>query len=200
MLTPHRAQSGMTLIELAIGLVIVGILMAAAMPGFRSWIQNTQVRTAAESVQNGLQLARAEAVRRNAPVRFDLTDATGLILWNVGCVTVTTDCPATIQQQLTAEGSASARVGVDTTTPPTPVPANHYGTALVAGAGLPAGVTFDGLGRVPNANVGVDITRADLTSAVDANARRLVVVVGAGGLIRLCDPALSLASQPQGCS
>lgn len=200
MLTPRHAQTGLSLIELAIGLVILAILMAVAIPSFQEWIQSTQIRTAADSIQNGVQLARAEAVRRNTPVRFDLTAAGGTIAWNVGCVTVTADCPATIQSHAAAEGTANARAGIDTATPPSPVPGGYYGAALAAGAGLPAGVTFDSLGRVPSANVGADITRVDVTSAVNANARRMVVVVGSGGLIRMCDPALSLAANPQGCS
>ena len=200
MLTPRHLQAGLSLIELAIGLVIVAILIGVAIPSFQEWIQSTQIRTAADSIQNGVQLARAEAVRRNAPVRFDLTAANGTIAWNVGCVTVTAACPATIQSHSAAEGTASARAGTSTATPPSPVPAGYYGATLAAGAGLPAGVTFDGLGRVPTANIGADITRVDVTSAVNANARRMVVVVGSGGLIRMCDPALSLASNPQGCS
>lgn len=200
MLTPHRAQTGMTLIELAIGMVIIGILMAAAMPSFQQWIQSTQIRTAADSIQNGIQLARAEAVRRNAQVRFTLTDAGGTIAWSVGCVAATADCPATIQSHPAADGTTNARAGIDTTAAPSPVPAGYYGTALAAGAGLPAGITFDSFGRVPSANVGADITRVDVINAITANARRMVVAVSSGGLIRMCDPALSLAANPQGCS
>ena len=59
--------------ELLIGIAIIGILLALAAPNFAVWIQNSKIRTAAESIQNGLQLARAEAVRRNAQVRFQLT-------------------------------------------------------------------------------------------------------------------------------
>lgn len=196
MLNPRRTQSGVTLIELAIGLVIIGILMAMAIPSFQQWIQNSQNRTAAESIQNGLRLARAEAVRRNAQVSFNLTDAGGQIIWNVGCVNVTADCPATIQSQPAPEGAASARAGIDTATPPSPVPANFYSVAVAPGTGLPAGVTFDGMGR----KVGVGLTRVDITSTIDATARRLVAIVGTGGLIRMCDPLLSLATNPQGCS
>ena len=50
------------------------MLLAAAAPSFSDWIRNTRIRTAAEAFQNGLQLARAEAVRRNAWVRFQITD------------------------------------------------------------------------------------------------------------------------------
>ncbi len=149
---------------------------------------------------NGLQLARAESVRRNALVRFDLTDATGLVAWNVGCATVTADCPATIQSRPAAEGSVQARVGISTDAIPLPTPAGHFDTAIAAGTGLAAGVSFNGLGRVPNTNIGTDITRIDITNAAITGARRFEVIVGTGGQIRMCDPALVFADNPQGCS
>lgn len=199
MLTPAR-QVGVSLIELMIGIVIVSLLMVMGAPSFSLWIQNTQVRTAAESIQNGLQIARAEAVRRNANVRFNLTDAGGTVAWSVDCVTVTADCPAGIQTRSGGEGGANARVGVSVAALPSPIPANHFNTAIVSGTGLPAGVTFDGIGRVPVANVGADISRVDITNAARADARRMVVIIGAGGQTRMCDPAIALATNPQGCS
>ncbi|OWW21745.1 GspH/FimT family pseudopilin [Noviherbaspirillum denitrificans] len=195
-----QRRRGVTLIELMIGIAIVSILLVMGVPAFTLWIQSTQNRAAAESVLNGLQLARAESVRRHAVVRFDLTDAAGLVAWNVGCVTVTTDCPATIQSRPAAEGSVNARVGISTATIPLPTPAGHFGTAITAGTGLTAGVSFNGLGRVPNANVGTDIARIDITNAANSDARRYVVIVGTGGQIRMCDPALAFADNPQGCS
>ena len=192
-----RRQRGVTLIELMIGVAIVAILLATGMPSFNLWIQNTQNRTAAESVLNGVQLARAEAVRRNTPVRFDLTNASGLVAWTVGCVTVTDDCPETIQSRPASDGSPNARVGVSTAALPSPLPVGHFGSAIAAGAGLIAGVTFNGIGRVVNDD---DITRVDITSATSSDARRFVVVIHTGGQIRMCDPALAFADNSQGCS
>lgn len=193
-------QRGVSLIELMIGIAIVSILLMMGIPSFSLWIQNAQNRTAAESIQNGLQLARVEAVRRNSNVRFGLTDATGLVAWNVGCATVTTDCPANIQSRVAMDGSVNARIGVSTTVPPFVVPANQYGTAIAAGTGLVAGVTFEGMGRIPTGNIGTDVTRIDITNATASNSRRLVVIIGSGGQIRMCDPALALSANPQGCS
>ena len=193
-------QRGVTLVELMIGVAIAMMALAWGVPAFTQWIQNSQNRSAAESIQSGLQLARAEAVKRNTVVRFGLTDASGLITWTVGCVTVTADCPATIQSRPAAEGTVNARTGVSVAAIPNPVPAGSFNTALSAGAGLPAGVSFDGVGMVPAANVGTDITRVDVINAVNSSARRMVVTVGTGGLIRMCDPAVSLSVNPQGCS
>lgn len=205
MLTPNTKQYGVTLIELMIGIVIVSLLMFIGAPSFSLWIQNTQIRTAAESIQNGLQIARAEAVRRNTNVRFNLTNATGMVAWSVDCVNVTADCPTGIQSRSGSEGGVNSRVGISVAALPSPVPATQFNTPLAAGAGLPAGVTFNGLGRIPALNPdgtanNDDITRIDVTNAARSDARRMVVVVTTGGQIRMCDPALSLAANPQGCS
>lgn len=200
MLASRRHHQGLTLIELMVGMTITMMALVWGLPAFTLWIQNTQTRTAAESVLNGLQIARTEAVRRNALVRFNLTNASGQVAWSIGCVTVTADCPATIQSRLAGEGTLNARVGISTAEIPSPTPSGYFGTALAAGAALPAGVSFDGVGRAPSANVGTDITRIDVTNSAASNARRLVITVGTGGALRMCDPALPLSSNPRGCS
>ncbi|WP_428422001.1 GspH/FimT family pseudopilin [Methylibium sp.] len=65
----HRS-AGFTLIELMVVISIVAISAALAAPSFTQMIANYRVRSGAESMLNGLNLARAEAVRRNSPVRF----------------------------------------------------------------------------------------------------------------------------------
>lgn len=188
-----RKQDGFSLIELMIGIAIISLLTAMGTPTFSLWIQNTQNRTAAESILNGLQLARTEAVRHNAGVRFNLTNADGEVSWTVTCAPVTINCPAVnLHESKAGNGGVNARAGIDVET-------GTLGTALSAGHGLPAGVAFDGLGQVPAANIGADIARIDVTNIVMADARRMVVLVGAGGRIRMCDPALALSTSPQGC-
>lgn len=195
-----RRQRGLNLIELMVGISIVAFLLAAGMPSFTRWLQDAQNRTAAESVLNGLQLARMESLRRNTPVSFSLTDATGKVAWTVGCKVVRTDCPATIQRRVAQEGGGNARVGISKTALVEPLQQDHFASAIAAGTGLAASVTFDGLGRAPGAGTGAEIARIDITNAKLAGARRYVVTVGAGGQVRMCDPALALASDPQGCS
>ena len=58
---PGKRARGVTLIEMLIGLTVLGILLMLGMPSYTTWIQSTKIRAAAESLQAGLQLARAEA-------------------------------------------------------------------------------------------------------------------------------------------
>lgn len=189
-----RKQRGLTLVELVIGISIVTFLLAAGMPAFTRWLQDAQNRMAAESVLNGLQLARMESLRRNALVRFKLTDSNGKVAWEVGCVAVTTACPQVIQSRVADEGSVNARVGVGKNR------GSAFGTPISAGSGLVANVDFDGLGRAPLAGNGSEISRIDITNANFSGARRYVVTVGSGGRIRMCDPTLTFPANPQGCS
>ena len=192
----RRHARGVSLVELMIGLTISGMLLVAGIPAFTAWIQNAHNRTAAESIANGLQLARAEAVKRNALVRFQLTDGSGLVTWNVGCVTPSADCPASIQRRHAGEGATNARAGVSAARLPNPVPAGYFNTPIDGGSGLTAGVTFNGMGR-PLVS---EITRLDVTNAASSTARRYVVTISEGGQIRMCDPALDFSTNPQGCS
>ena len=65
---------GFSLIELMITLAVLGMLLAIGLPNMGTWLQNTQIRNAAESINSGLQFARAEAVKRNTTVRFQLVN------------------------------------------------------------------------------------------------------------------------------
>ena len=55
-----------------IAIAVFALLILAALPEFRAWIQNTQIRTAAQGILNGLQFARAEAVRRNVNIELEM--------------------------------------------------------------------------------------------------------------------------------
>jgi type IV fimbrial biogenesis protein FimT len=183
-------QRGVSLVEIAVVLAILALLLTQAVPAYSTWLRNTQIRTAAESMQNGLQLARAEAIRRNRSVQFALVDApaTG---WSVGCVNPVDsgtpdvedpgDCLATIQARSAADGSERSTA-----------------TAAPAGARI---VTFDSIGRVrANADASPALTRIDLSDPdLDpARARPLRVTIDAGGGVRMCDPALP-PSDPRAC-
>lgn len=195
MLRFQEKQGGMTLIELMTGLVILVILIVMGVPSFSHWIQSSQIRNSAEAIQNGLNLARVEAVRRNAIVRFNLVTTTGddCALSDVGtswvvslddpsgaCNSAASDtvAPRIIQVRASGEGSSNA----------------------VVNAGGVNTVSFSGTGRASTA-VSIDITNPSgggCAASGGGGMRCLRVVVTLGGQVRMCDPARA-SSDPQGC-
>ena len=63
-----RENRGFTLIELMVALAVAVIITTIAVPGFRTMIQNNRASTQANELLTALMLARAEAVKRGAPV------------------------------------------------------------------------------------------------------------------------------------
>lgn len=95
----HRA-GGFTLVELMVTIGVFALLTALAVPTLRSVIENSHIKAAGQSLQNGLAMARAEAVRLNTRVAFTLT-STG---WNITRV----DDPDRMLQQASGKEKASS--------------------------------------------------------------------------------------------
>jgi prepilin-type N-terminal cleavage/methylation domain len=64
MIVPYRKSRGFTLVELATTVTLLGILLAIAIPSFRSLILNQGVKAAAFDLFSALQYARSEAIKR----------------------------------------------------------------------------------------------------------------------------------------
>lgn len=163
------------MVELLIGIVILAILMSLAMPSFQIWLQNTQIRNAAEAIQNGLQRARAEAVGRNTNVEFVLGAGSSWTVQVVG--------GAVVESRSGNEGSRNV-------------------TATVTPGGSTT-VTFNNFGGVvqpTNADGTAPLTQVDLDSSVlsAADSQELRVTIGLGGNIRMCDPNAP-AGSPRAC-
>lgn len=158
--------SGFSLIELLISIAIMTILLSLATPGFQTWLQNAQIRNAAESIQNGLQRARAEAVGRNTDVEFVLSAGSSWVVQVAG--------GAVIESRSSNEGSKDVSL-----------------TALDADSAPATTVTFNNLGSVKaaNADTSAPFMRVDLDSAVleAADSQELRVTIGFGGNVRMCD-------------
>jgi type IV fimbrial biogenesis protein FimT len=169
-------QLGFTLIELMLTVIILGIISAIAMPNYRALVVNSEIRATAESIRTGMQLARAEAVKRNANVRFTLNGRA----WTVSCVTVTANCAANIQTKVANEGSSSTVTATTTPNGSTVVTFNSFGTTT--GAGQIRRVTVD-------------------STAIAASATGdLAITIGIGGNPRMCDPNVSVTTDVKFCS
>lgn len=74
MRTPAQPR-GVTLVEASIVMAIVAITMATAAPSFNAFIEKQRLDGAAAQLASDLQLARAEAVLRNTPLRLTVHHA-----------------------------------------------------------------------------------------------------------------------------
>jgi type IV fimbrial biogenesis protein FimT len=211
----RSSQRGFTIIEVMISLVVLGVLIALGAPGFVEWLQNQQIRAAAEATLNGLQVARGEAVRRNSPVRFqlvsDLTSSCVLssdslttpvsVSWVVSLADPTGKCdtkadpadPANVQivqSRTSAEGSPNAQAR-SVFVPSPPVAPDPVAASTV---------TFAALGNViANADGSKSINKIDMTNInVTGATRPLRIIISSGGSVRMCDPSLA-PPEPRGC-
>lgn len=66
--TRRGANGGFTLIELMVTLAVGAILLAVAVPSFRTFVQNAQVNNTADSFLAAMQRARSEAITRGDAV------------------------------------------------------------------------------------------------------------------------------------
>jgi type IV fimbrial biogenesis protein FimT len=170
-----KIQVGFSLIELMVVLIVVGILASVAIPSFRIFMVNTQIRTTAESIRNGLQIARSEAVKRNAVVRFTLSNDTS---WLVGCPTVTANCPANIEAKPAKEGSSNTI------------------TLALTGAG---NISFTSLGNITSTAGQLTQVNIDDSSISATESKDLRITIATGGNTRMCDPNISSTTDSRHC-
>lgn len=182
------------MIEMMITIAILGLLIMLAMPSVGSWLLNTRIRTAAESLQNGLQLARMEAVRCNVPVQFVL-GAGYDSAWSIQFAYPNLPTPC----------KSSIPVALWPTVQSRPANEGSSGVTLAATPANATTVAFDGMGRRLTANAdgsGV-LTRicVDLPSSILASGktRDLELNIESGGGVRMCDPKVTDASDTRVC-
>jgi len=203
-LIKRRPQSGMSLIEVLIGLVIMGILIAIGLPNMAIWLNNSQIRTAGETMLAGLTLARVEAVRRNQIVRFQMVSdlTSGCVITQSGTSwVVSLDNPAGACAQAPSDTAAPRIIQTRSGSEGTP-------RAVVAAA-TAGTVHFNGLGRVTSPGGALNMTQLVISNPTGGACenpdgsggpmRCLRIDISIGGEARMCDPAVSDATDPRKC-
>ena len=68
-----RMNRGLTLVELLVVIAITGIIAVIAIPSYLSLTQNNRIIGTTQQLYYALQLAKSEAIKRNATVYFSYT-------------------------------------------------------------------------------------------------------------------------------
>jgi type IV fimbrial biogenesis protein FimT len=192
------SERGFSLIELMVTVVIMVILSLLAVPSMREYAENSKILGTAEAFYASAQTTRTEAIRRNGPVELILTnqapvagsaDTTGITSsgpnWMIRQVPPTTD-----DEYVFIEGKAGGEGGGRT----------GGTTSVVIGASNAGAIQFSALGALAGTTaVTVDFSSSLGTCAPSGAVRCLRVVIAPGGQARLCDPAVTTASDTRRC-
>jgi type IV fimbrial biogenesis protein FimT len=194
---PRRSR-GVSLIEIVIVMVILGLLAIAVGPEISQQLRNLQVRNAAEAMQAGLQKARTEAITRNANVRFTLVSgltSSCTASASGGSWIVSLDAPAGKCNQAASATVAPRIIAVHS--------AGDGGTMAGIAATRPdlsaeSTIVFNGFGRPMDTNQLARIVVSSSISPADYRSYRLDV--SPIGSVRMCDPRVSTTSDdPRRC-
>lgn len=174
-------EGGFTLIEMMITLAVLGVIVALGLPGIMQWMQNSQIRVAADSIQAGMTTARIEAIRRNTAVSVVLTNhgVSGGTGWEVRLASDN----SIIQSVPDAEGSRNVVL--------TPFPDGTWTT------------TFSGFGRIaainPDGTPAMNRIDIDNPTIDSTDSRDLRIEIDIGGEARMCDPAVTETMDTRRC-
>jgi type IV fimbrial biogenesis protein FimT len=177
---------GFTILELMVGLAVAALLLTLGVPSFTTFLRNSEIRSAAESISNGLRVARTEATRLNKTVSFTLAGG-GDPGWSINefePIAGTLIQPP-IQQFFKAETGHNAKV--------VRTPADAVA------------VTFNGFGRIVSPSpIGTpNLQQIDVDSIVAGEARPLRIYVDDTRGVRMCDPDPAIAAlvppDPRAC-
>lgn len=190
-----RTQLGFNLIEVMVALTVLGVLITLGAPSFSEWAQSQRIRASAEAILNGMQAARAEAIKQNLPIVLGFEPP--MSGWTI--------CPAAV----------AAGAPCDSTTPAASViqsksaQENAGGARIVQTPNAATMLTFSPLGAVvaKNPDDSLPVTRVDvyyndpsLCIAAGGTMRCLRVVASGGGTLRMCDPTPTIvAPDPRAC-
>lgn len=187
---------GFTLVELLIGMTLLGVLIALGAPSMSNYLQNSKIANATSVYYSAIQTARTEAIRRNVLTQFVLTDAPFSTMtpasagrsWAVRASSGVGFSRVDAKDAAEGEGSKSSQV--------------------LAVTGSASGVTFDGtiafngFGATlpPGSSYALDVKNpaAGQCKGDGGTIRCRRITVSPGGQIAACDPA-ALTGDSRAC-
>jgi type IV fimbrial biogenesis protein FimT len=89
----ERQQHGLTALELTVGMAIIAILLATAVPALKNYTWNLRMKTAMDVLQTDLKFARSRAITHNIQTVMcpanGADDCSGRSVWQDGWIVFT---------------------------------------------------------------------------------------------------------------
>jgi type IV fimbrial biogenesis protein FimT len=190
---------GFTIIEVLVVITVIGILLAVGLPAYAIWAQNLRIRGAAESVQNGLQMARATAIARNTQAVLVFRNDSNGNCCSLSYSVYTVLNPGTPPNDW-QDPDAGPAGAVD-------IIRRHNEADDGAGLGttfkdLNYMVAFSPLGATaanPDGSNRLELVQITSATSTDGGIRPLRIVVNAGGSTLMCDPKVTDPADARVC-
>lgn len=80
MIIKHKKQKGFSLLDIMVSIFIFIVLVVISTVSFNSWLTGVKVNTVIDGIDIGITQARAEAIKRNEFVNFQINEDTS---WNI---------------------------------------------------------------------------------------------------------------------
>lgn len=125
----RRTAPGFSLIELMITLAIAAVLVMVAIPNYQSFVAGERAKSAAQNLFFAMQLARSEAIKRNAQVAVTEAGNSWAAGWNVA------QAATSIRTQQPLSGVTISSGGVTNVT--------YDSDGRVSGGGMPSFTVCD---------------------------------------------------------
>lgn len=204
---PVMRERGFTLVELVVAIAVLSLIMLTAVPSIGRWLDNTRIRNVADSLQNGIQLARAEAVRRNQNISFWLVTGSDPSALGNDC-TLSSSSGSWVVSVNSPLGHCADAPSI--TSSPMLVTGRAVGDAggrVAVSAKLADdttswnSITFNGFGRADDGTT-TQVRQIDVTGpATGVGYRKLRIAITPAGQVRMCDPDASItdSNDPRKC-
>ena len=183
---------GFTLVELLVGMALVGVLIALGAPSMSNYLQNSKIANATSGYYSAIQTARTEAIRRNVLTEFVLTDAP-----------FSSMAPASAARSWAVRASyTSGFVRVDAKDAGEGEGNRATPTLAITGSASPitfdGTIAFNGFGATLPAGASYSLDIKNPAAGVCKNDGGTIrcrrIIVSPGGQIAACDPAAAASA------
>ena len=214
------AERGVSLIELVIGMAILGLFVTQALPSFNAFMINQRIRSAAEAMASMLQRARVEAIQRNQEVEFITFDRLINATDNTYAQAITAVAGGDHWALRTTNSSGNyfaiaSRSSAESSPESASVRNSNMdinnvrqSSTLIRATSTVSSVTFNALGAASNigSTANFEFIRynpnnqpAYQCAQNSGPIRCLRVTVSSAGQVRLCDPAVAASADTRKC-